>query len=129
VSEIFTQDLEDMTDDELPGSGGRQQLPQPPQRRLRRGEVEGLLEKAAFGNGSYWGLVNGHNYWTKEQTLGELVLKLKGEWVRLVHGPESESKANTYQLFAIEKSQAPTTLRLRQNLSAKAGETGNGSQG
>jgi hypothetical protein len=65
VSEIFTQDLEDMTDDELPGSGGRQQLPQPPQRRLRRGEVEGLLEKAAFGNGSYWGLVNGHNYWTK----------------------------------------------------------------
>jgi len=129
VSEIFTQDLEDMTDDELPGSGGRQQLPQPPQRRLRRGEVEGLLEKAAFGNGSYWGLVNGHNYWTKEQTLGELVLKLKGEWVRLVHGPESESKANTHQLFAIEKSQAPTTLRLRQNLSAKAGETGNGSQG
>jgi hypothetical protein len=36
------------------------------------------------------------------------MLKLKGEWIRLVHGPESESKANTHQLFAIEKSQAPT---------------------
>jgi hypothetical protein len=110
VSEIFTQDLEDMTDDELPGndSGSRQLLPEPPQRRLRRGEVKGLLEKAAFGNGSFWGLVEGHNYWTKEQTLGELMLKLRGEWVRLVHGPESESKANTHQLFAIEKSQAPT---------------------
>ena len=118
VSEIFTQDIEDLGDDllgsrpekdELPGHDprGRQQLPQPPKARLKRSEVEGELEKAAFAQGSFWGIVKGHNLWTKEQTLGELLLKLKGDWVKVVLGPKSETKENTFQLFAIEKTQAP----------------------
>jgi len=112
VSEIFTQDLEDMDlgsrpeKDELPGN--RQRLPEPPKSRLRRSELEGELEKAAFAQGSFWGIVKGHNLWTKEQTLGELLLKLKGEWVTVVLGPKSESKENTFQLFALQKSQAPS---------------------
>src|SRR5260221_8760430 len=78
VSEIFTQDLEDLGDDltgrkekdALPGTApGRQRLPEPPKSRLRRSEVEGELEKAAFANGSFWGVVKGHNLGTKEQTL------------------------------------------------------------
>jgi hypothetical protein len=115
VSEIFTQDLEDLGDDLLPGRrpekdelpGERQRLPQPPQSRLKRRELEGELEKAAFGQGSYWGLIKGHNVWTKEETLGGLLLKLKGDWVKAVLGPKSESKENTHQLFAIEKIGAP----------------------
>jgi hypothetical protein len=108
VSEIFTQDLEDLGDDLLPGhtDGGRQRLPEPPKSRLKRSEIEGELEKAAFANGSFWGVVKGHNLWTKEQTLGELMLKLKGDWVTAVLGPKSESKENTFQIFGIQKSQA-----------------------
>jgi hypothetical protein len=114
VSEIFTQDLEDMDfgngtrpeKDELPGN--RQRLPESPKSRLKRSEIEGELEKAAFANGSFWGIVKDHNLWTKEQTLGELILKLKGEWVTVVLGPKSATKENTFQVFAIQKSQAPT---------------------
>ncbi len=108
VSEIFTQDLEDLGDDLLPGrtDGGRQRLPEPPKSRLRRSEIEGELEKAAFANGSFWGIVKGSNLWTKEQTLGELMLKLKGDWVTAILGPKSESKENTFQIFGIEKSQS-----------------------
>src|SRR5258708_40164398 len=74
VSEIFTQDLEDLGDDltgrkekdNLPGiAPGRQRLPEPPKSRLKRSEVEGELEKAAFANGVYGGSVYGHNLWTK----------------------------------------------------------------
>jgi hypothetical protein len=72
--------------------------------------VEGELEKAVFLQGSYWGLIKGHNVWTKEQTLGGLLLKLKGDWVRAVLGPKSDSKKDTYQLFGIEKIQAPTNV-------------------
>jgi hypothetical protein len=108
VSEIFTQDLEDLGDDLLPGhtDGGRQRLPEPPKSRLRRSEIEGELEKAAFANGSFWGIVKGQNLWTKEQTLGELMLKLKGDWVTAVLGPKSETKKDTFQIFGIQKSQA-----------------------
>jgi len=108
VSEIFTQDLEDLGDDLLPGNtdGGRQRLPEPPKSRLRRSEIEGELEKAAFANGSFWGIVKGHNLWTKEETLGELMLKLKGDWVTAVLGPKSETKKDTFQIFGIQKSQA-----------------------
>jgi hypothetical protein len=132
VSEIFTQDIEDLGGDLLPGrrkekddlpgvAPSRQRLPQPPKSRLKRSEVEGELEKAAFANGSFWGLVKDHNVWTKEETLGQLLLKLKGEWVTVVLGPKSESKENTYQLFGIEKSQSapPEKPPVRQTSRTK----------
>ena len=118
VSEIFTQDLEDMGDDLLPGRrkekdelpgyapNGRQRLPQPPKSRLKRSELEGKLEKSAVTNGSYWGVIKSQNLWTKEETLGKLMLKLKGEWVTAVLGPKSTTKDNTFQVFGIEKSQS-----------------------
>jgi hypothetical protein len=111
VSEIFTQDLEDMGDDLPPGrtnnaTNGRQRLPEPPKSRLKRSELEGELEKAAFANGTFGGVVKDHKLWTKEETLGKLMLKLKGEWVTAVLGPKSTTKENTFQVFAIAKSQA-----------------------
>ncbi len=118
VSEIFTQDLEDLGDDLLPGRrkekdelpgyapNGRQRLPEPPKSRLKRSELEGKLEKAAFANGTYGGIIKGHTLWTKEETLGKLMLKLKGQWVTAVLGPKSTTKDNTFQVFGIEKSQS-----------------------